>query len=124
MWEPYECPLCGATKPANWSLCVTCIEEHGEDRDEWPEWVTFLVSDNERLRWEDRRAFRFEMTLPPDVLEDYDEFLTPDELMTRPLSEMCWSQSSARFLIPADPYDDPLTNQQYRKANGVIEEDL
>jgi hypothetical protein len=103
---------------------VTCLDEHGEDRDRWPEWVTFLVSDNERLRWEDRCALRCEVSLPPDVMERYDDFLVPEQMMTRPLSQMAWSENSARMLIPADPYSDDLSNQQYRAANGVIEEEL
>ena len=122
MWEPYECPVCEASKPANWSLCVSCLDEHGEDRDKWPEWVVFLVSDNERLRYQDRRALDLEFSMPPDVLEEYTQFRTPEQLRTRPGAEMCWSESSARMLIPRDPYENDAANRAYRRANGVIEE--
>lgn len=119
MYDPSECPCCGGVKPAVWDLCNECLGRYGY-RDEWPEWLRFLVNDHARQRREHGRLVMHEF----EVAEIDEEYAMPEDLCTRPLSEMVWSACSARMLIPADPYSDDLTNQQYRRANGVIEEDL
>lgn len=122
-WYPNNCPVCGSTKPATWDLCVTCLDRYG-DREGWPEWLVYLVADDQRLKYQGRLALNLEFSMPPDVMEEYEDLTIPEQLHTRPLSELCWSESSARMLIPRRPYEDEQTLSEYRQANGVIEEDL
>ena len=46
---------CGKYVPHNWSLCKGCLEIYGTDRDAWPAWLSFSVSDIKREWNRDRR---------------------------------------------------------------------
>ena len=39
---------CGEYIPYSWSLCKECLEIYGADRDAWPAWLAFAVSDDQR----------------------------------------------------------------------------
>ena len=40
--------VCGEYIPYSWSLCKGCLEVYGADRDAWPAWLSFAVSDTQR----------------------------------------------------------------------------
>jgi len=46
--------VCGAEIPANWRLCANCLAKYGSDRDQWPDWLDYLVTDHQR-EWNARR---------------------------------------------------------------------
>ena len=47
--------VCGEYIPHSWSLCKECLEIYGADRDVWPAWLSFAVSDAQRVINSDRR---------------------------------------------------------------------
>lgn len=48
MPDPEQCPACGAKKNYRMQLCAGCAAIYGNIRGDWPEWLQFLVSDNDR----------------------------------------------------------------------------
>jgi len=53
-------------------MCAECNGIYGDDPDEWPPWVAFLVEDDNRLDWQDEKTVRYEVTftdISPDVIE-------------------------------------------------------
>ena len=40
--------VCGEHIPYSWSVCKECLEIYGADRDAWPAWLLFAVSDEQR----------------------------------------------------------------------------
>ena len=63
----HECPTCGGWKHLRAHLCRNCEDEYGIDRDQWPEWLCFLVNDSERETYQDELHARREMPLDGDV---------------------------------------------------------
>jgi len=64
--------VCQKPKAKRFELCAECFGIYGRDRSEWPEWVSFLVADDNRLDWQDEKADRYEVTftdISPDVIE-------------------------------------------------------
>ena len=59
---------CGARIPHNWSICKDCLEIYGADRDAWPAWLSFAVSDTQR---------EIDYNRTHDDLEYDDEILYP-----------------------------------------------
>ena len=47
--------VCGEQTPYNWSLCKECLAIYGVDRNAWPAWLSFSVSDIKREWNRDRR---------------------------------------------------------------------
>lgn len=56
--------VCGCAIQYKRDLCFDCVKLYGTDKSQWPEWVAFLVKDNQD-EWNRERYH--------DELEYYDE---------------------------------------------------
>ena len=50
-----ECVSCGKTITWQFYLCNTCEKEYGKRKDDWPEWLGYLVNEEakQRMRYRD-----------------------------------------------------------------------
>ena len=106
--------ICGNKKNPAWDLCSECNEIYG-NRSEWPDWLSFLISDNNRISYDNRKwnAFVFEYfeqeeTEPSGAKEKLIR-IGGDNILVG----MC--------SLPYSPYQVEDDNKRYRKANGIDE---
>ena len=81
--------VCGKSISLRRQLCGECLETYGSDKDKWPEWLKWLVNDNQRRINYERRH---------DELTIFnDEYFLPNKTRkTRPkfekdFEDMLWS---------------------------------
>ena len=122
---PYnsKCPSCLQHKKKNRRLCKACIEIYGNDAEEWPDWLRYLVNEDQRWRYDRLIVLEHELPFGDD---DNEEDANPDfiePLWTRDENEMGESTGAYGSLaLPYAPYgDDEEMNIEYRKANGIPE---
>lgn len=106
--------ICGNTKNPTWDLCSECNEIYG-NRSEWPEWLSFLVSDNNRIIYDNRKwnAFVF------GYFEQ--EGVKPNRSKNKPIRIGGDNVLVGLCSLPYAPYQDEDDNKRYRKANGINE---
>lgn len=56
MYTPvyFQCPACLGYKSRAWRLCKQCFTAYGYAQSLWPDWLSFLVNDNDRIYQRDR----------------------------------------------------------------------
>ena len=54
--------VCGKIITSNFDLCEKCMLEYGKNREEWPDWLVFMVADMKRERRQDFAYQRNEIT--------------------------------------------------------------
>ena len=66
------CPVCQNPKSPRFRMCPECNEIYGDDQEEWPPWVVFLVADDNRWDWQEECIEEHEVTfsdLVPDLAD-------------------------------------------------------
>lgn len=58
------CPACLKQKSPRFALCAACFEEYGRDIAKWPEWLRFLVRDNDRIKYAEQVQREYEVDMP------------------------------------------------------------
>jgi hypothetical protein len=53
---------CGHWITNRFAICSECEKTYGNSPKDWPEWLKFLWNDEQRLRAQDRRIHKFEVT--------------------------------------------------------------
>jgi len=49
-----RCVICQAPITYQYFMCRSCIATYGWSRDGWPEWLRFLVRDEQRIRYDQK----------------------------------------------------------------------
>lgn len=108
------CPACFSPKPKNRRLCHNCYMQYGNSVSDFPEWLQFIIRDNDRLRKQEQEIYEHEV--PLDEYEPDD-----DGELDADLDDPLWTRGEMRregFGLPYAPYADEEMNRAYRKANG------
>src|SRR3990172_3937017 len=79
-----ECP-CGRLITGKRELCRECVDVYGDERDEWPEWLRFLVNDLQRELKSELRGYMVDH--PPYFDIDEEEDYTPEVAVRASLIE-------------------------------------
>ena len=79
----YRCPTCGGWKQLRAHLCRECERKYGTNRDEWSEWLRFLVNDCERETYQDELHARREIPLRGEVCVEDGEVIEWERLGQR-----------------------------------------
>lgn len=119
----YSCPVCGEYKTKTAIICQECNQLYGE-RDEWPQWLCYVVADADREIKSDSR--RQERELP---LEETGDSMWSDTPLYFGGKEeyviLRYPQTGdgIRISVPYAPYGNADDNRRYRRANGIQERD-
>ena len=113
----YVCPACGSYKTKKVLLCVECLEIYGAQND-WPEWLSVLVSENNREYISEYRRAKREIPLDEEFLEDGEPLYFGE---AKDYTTVRYPRAGDGVLIslPNSPYDNEEDNIRYRKANGI-----
>lgn len=110
--------VCNRIIPKRWEICPQCRKQYG-NRDSWPDWLTMLVSENQREYY---RLTVVESKLLPyeDELEDdlEDNPFHSEPLITRDYKELFFDNNIS---LPYAPYESADDNKRYRLANSIPE---
>ena len=68
------CVVCGKNVAYRWYLCAECEDKYGKRKDEWPEWLRFLVNDAAKERMRQKRGY-----YPPIDVRSIDD-MSDEEL--------------------------------------------
>ena len=117
MTNRYACPICGEYKPKTALTCTECREVYGAPA-QWPEWVKFMVSDNERTYKAGSRSKTREAPLSAAFMPEGEPlyFGDPKDYVTVRYPKF---GDGVSVSIPLSPYDNEEDNIRYRKANGI-----
>lgn len=65
-----HCCICGKVITNGFDLCESCMNEYGRDKSQYPEWLKFLIADNNRERRQERRINQHEISFTDMGLYD------------------------------------------------------
>lgn len=65
--------VCGKIITINSSLCNDCLKVHGTDRNQWPEWVRFLVAEEQKELDRERRHRELQLDEEHPLISDLAE---------------------------------------------------
>ena len=70
------CPVCQKSKGRTFRMCKECNGIYGDNQEDWPLYVVFLVADDNRMEWQEEQVQAHEVTFAdfaPDIQDAIDE---------------------------------------------------
>lgn len=65
-----HCCICQKIITNGFDLCESCLNEYGRDKTQYPEWLKFLIADNNREMRQERRINQHEISFTDMGLYD------------------------------------------------------